>query len=219
MINELSAVFQREPFVFKRPALRDSHMKCMVCQLPLLDAEGQPLLGAADYARVGTSGRCPHPCCTGCLGGALLQALPGLYSCPRCSDAGQDVVQYTRWRRRGAGEELSSEVVKLASGVRRAQWVEPAVLREELREALWNAALEGWVDDVRYLLAEGANPAGRGGEFQTTPVDEAFFQGHFEIVRMLKDFGAHPSLKVLLERLIHICWPLLCTPPVAAAAA
>ncbi|KAJ1495283.1 hypothetical protein T484DRAFT_1925906 [Baffinella frigidus] len=184
-----------------RLRLHDSQMKCMVCQLTLLDGQGQPCGDAADYARVGT--QCPHPCCTGCLAGAMLAALPGLYSCPHCSDAGYDAGQdqYTRWRRRDAGEDLSSEVVQLASGVRRGEWVLPDVLRDEL----WTASSLGRVEEVRLLLADGANAEGPGGQFKTNPIDEAFAQDHGEIIDLLGG-GANLSTRSFLV----LCGKIFC---------
>jgi hypothetical protein len=56
-----------------------------------------------------------------------------------------------------------------------------------LEPALWRAASSGQAEEVKRLVADGAEIEESGGPFKTTPLNEASWQGHWEVVMFLLD--------------------------------
>ena len=61
--------------------------------------------------------------------------------------------------------------------------------------ALWIASRDGKAEEVRQLLAEDVDIEERGGEHETSPLHEAAFQDHENVVRVLFEHGADASAK------------------------
>ena len=60
--------------------------------------------------------------------------------------------------------------------------------------SLWTATSQGRTKEVRRLLEEGAEDIeGNGGPFWNTPLCEAAYRGHVEILRLLLEHGAEMS--------------------------
>ncbi|KAJ1482796.1 ankyrin repeat-containing domain protein, partial [Baffinella frigidus] len=64
-----------------------------------------------------------------------------------------------------------------------------------LRPALWRASLNGHTEEVRRLLAEGADIEGKGGEDECTPLLAAAQTGNDELVLLLLEKGANVSAR------------------------
>ena len=61
--------------------------------------------------------------------------------------------------------------------------------------ALWTAAQDGRVEEVRQLLSEDADIDQRGGPCQSSPLCEAVCHDHEEVVQMLLENGAEVSAR------------------------
>lgn len=87
-----------------------------------------------------------------------------------------------------------------------------------LDDELVDAAFLEDLDDVRCLLAQGANPDARDEE-QRTPLMLAVAEGHREMVRALLEAGADPNLRdqdgwsaldvAVARKMIEIAWLLV----------
>jgi ankyrin repeat protein len=84
-------------------------------------------------------------------------------------------------------------------------------------DLIYAAFLED-LDEVRFLLSQGANPDARDEE-QRTPLMLAVTEGHGEMVRVLLEAGADPNLRdqdgwgaldvAVARKMIEIAWLLV----------
>jgi hypothetical protein len=65
----------------------------------------------------------------------------------------------------------------------------------EIEPALWTAASQGQLEEVRHLLMGGAYIEEKGGLMTSTPLHEAARLGHEEVVRVLLEYGANVYAK------------------------
>jgi ankyrin repeat protein len=67
--------------------------------------------------------------------------------------------------------------------------------QRELNKCLFEKVGYGWIEDVRSLLDQGANPDARDDQFGMTALTKAAVQGHFAICKLLIERGADVNAK------------------------
>ncbi|KAJ1466454.1 ankyrin repeat-containing domain protein [Baffinella frigidus] len=70
-----------------------------------------------------------------------------------------------------------------------------ATLAPRMGPALWTAASQGRLAEVRKLVADGAALEEKGGLRETSPLHAAASQGHRPVVLLLLESGAEVSAK------------------------